>query len=95
MKPLFILLTALFLALVHELPAAEKDQFIVPPEVVIRHTPERSFIGPGMLGLEHGDILMAAPWGRPHLEGAGRALAPPPPDGWEERTLRVYTVLLV
>ena len=57
--------TALFLALLTKLPAAEKEQFIVPPEVVIHHTPERSFIGPGMLVLENGDILMAAPWERP------------------------------
>jgi hypothetical protein len=43
----------------------EKAQFLVPPDIFIHHTPERSFIGPGMLMLENGDILMAAPWGRP------------------------------
>lgn len=64
MKRLLALI-ALFLALLAVAPAAEKAQFVVPPEVVIRHTPERSFIGPGMLALENGDILMAAPWGRP------------------------------
>ena len=35
------------------------------PEIVISHTPDRSFIGPGTIRLENGDILMAAPWGRP------------------------------
>jgi hypothetical protein len=33
--------------------------------VIIAHTPDRSFIGPGTFRLENGDILMAAPWGRP------------------------------
>jgi hypothetical protein len=42
-----------------------KAQFIVPADIFIHHTPDRSFIGPGMLMLESGDILMAAPWGRP------------------------------
>ena len=58
-------LVAVFLALLTKLPAAEQAQFIVRPEIFIHHTPERSFIGPGMLVLENGDILMAAPWGRP------------------------------
>ncbi len=59
---LSILLLATVLA---ALPAAEKAQFIVEPEIFIHHTPERSFIGPGMFVLENGDLLMAAPWGRP------------------------------
>jgi hypothetical protein len=42
----------------------QKADFIVPPEVIIRHTPGRSFIGPGMFVLENGGILMAAPGGR-------------------------------
>lgn len=62
---LILTLTAVLFALLTELPAAEKAQFILPPEIFIHHTPERSFIGPGMLALENGDILMAAPWGRP------------------------------
>jgi hypothetical protein len=63
-------LIALFLALLEASSAADKAQFNIPPEVIIHHTPERSFIGPGMLELENGDILMAAPWGRPptHFE---------------------------
>jgi len=40
-------------------------RFVVPPEKFIAHTPERSFIGPGTIVLENGEILMAAPWGRP------------------------------
>jgi hypothetical protein len=66
-NPMKLLLTfaALLFAFLNELPAVERAQFIVPPEVFIHHTPERSFIGPGMLVLENGDILMVAPWGRP------------------------------
>ncbi len=46
-------------------PPLQRADFIAKPEIFIHHTPERSFIGPGMLVLENGDILMAAPWGRP------------------------------
>ena len=35
------------------------------PRVFVRHTAERSFIGPGTVRLAGGDLLMAAPWGRP------------------------------
>ncbi len=42
-----------------------KARFIVDPERFIRHTAERSFIGPGMIRLDSGELLMAAPWGRP------------------------------
>lgn len=38
---------------------------IEAPEVFVRHTPDRSFIGPGTFVLKNGNILMAAPWGRP------------------------------
>ena len=43
----------------------QRTRYIVEPEVFIRHTAGRSFIGPGTIRLENGDILMAAPWGRP------------------------------
>ncbi len=43
----------------------QRARYIVEPSIFVRHTPERSFIGPGTLRLENGDILMAAPWGRP------------------------------
>ena len=46
-------------------PPSHQATFVVAPEVVISHTTDRSFIGPGTIRLEHGDILMAAPWGRP------------------------------
>jgi hypothetical protein len=46
-------------------PPSHQAEFVVAPEVVIAHTPDRSFIGPGTFRLENGDILMAAPWGRP------------------------------
>jgi sialidase-1 len=46
-------------------PPSHQADFVVAPEVVIAHTPDRSFIGPGTIRLENGDILMAAPWGRP------------------------------
>jgi hypothetical protein len=39
--------------------------YIKEPSVFIHHTAERSFIGPGTIRLDNGDILMAAPWGRP------------------------------
>jgi len=76
MKHTLILLAALLLAPLVALHAAEpikltpappleEARFIVEPEIVVKHTPERSFIGPGMFLLENGDILMAAPWGRP------------------------------
>lgn len=43
----------------------KQARFIEESQVFIRHTPERSFIGPGTIRLENDDILMAAPWGRP------------------------------
>jgi hypothetical protein len=42
-----------------------KSKFVVEPELFIHHTAERAFIGPGSFLLDNGDILMAAPWGRP------------------------------
>jgi len=62
---IILTLATLLLTFLSESPAAGKAQFIIPPSVIIHHTPERSFIGPGMLVLENGEILMAAPWGRP------------------------------
>jgi hypothetical protein len=71
----FVLLTGMIscwlggVAFCQALPAdgapSAKAEFIVAPEVFIRHTAERAFIGPGTFLLENGDILMAAPWGRP------------------------------
>jgi hypothetical protein len=54
----------------------QRATYIVEPRIFIRHTEQRSFIGPGTICLENGDpaspdrlrrasLLMAAPWGRP------------------------------
>jgi hypothetical protein len=43
----------------------KRAKYIAQPETFIRHTPERSFIGPGTILLPDGEILMVAPWGRP------------------------------
>jgi len=43
----------------------QRATFIEPPAIFLPHTAERAFIGPGMCRLSGGDILMAAPWGRP------------------------------
>ena len=40
-------------------------RFVVPPELFVGHTRQRNFIGPGTIVLDGGEILMAAPWGRP------------------------------
>jgi hypothetical protein len=37
----------------------------VDQDVFVNHLPDRDFIGPGTIVLANGDILMAAPWGRP------------------------------
>lgn len=46
----------------HEFRRAE---YVIKPELFITHTAERSFIGPGTVLLKNGELLMAAPWGRP------------------------------
>jgi hypothetical protein len=43
----------------------QRATFIEPPALFLPHTAERAFIGPGMCLLPDGDLLMAAPWGRP------------------------------
>jgi len=47
---------------VKPLPFA-RAEFVVPPAVIIPHSPERVFIGPGTNQLPNGDILLLAPWG--------------------------------
>lgn len=42
-----------------------RARFIVEPELFIRHTAQRIFIGPGAARLRDGSIFLAAPWGRP------------------------------
>src|ERR1019366_7500281 len=46
-------------------PSFSRAEFVVPPEVFVRHTVDRAFGGPGTFQLKNGDIIMAAPWGRP------------------------------
>lgn len=46
-------------------PTFPRAEFVVPPEVIFRHTADRTFIGAGMVELHNGDLWMAAPWGRP------------------------------
>jgi hypothetical protein len=43
----------------------KRAHYIEEPRIFIRHNEIRNFIGPGSIRLESGDILMAAPWGRP------------------------------
>ncbi|MBF0244899.1 MAG: exo-alpha-sialidase [Planctomycetes bacterium] len=42
-----------------------RARYLMEPKTFIRHTAERSFIGPGTIQLSDKSILMAAPWGRP------------------------------
>ena len=41
---------------------------IVAPEIFIRHTAEREFIGPAVLEIHPGELWMTAPWGRPPVD---------------------------
>lgn len=43
----------------------KRAAYIDSPSVFVRHYRDRSFIGPGTVRLSSGDILVAAPWGRP------------------------------
>ncbi len=54
----------------------QRAKYVEEPKIFIRHTAERSFIGPALFRLESGEpsspnelrrpsIIMAAPWGRP------------------------------
>lgn len=43
----------------------QRADFLVKPEIFLSHTAERAFIGPGTVRLANGDLLLAAPWGRP------------------------------
>jgi flavin-dependent dehydrogenase len=67
MNPTLTLLTALLLAPLAALNAADRADFVREPQVVIQHgvNDGRYFIGPGMFVLKDGSVLMAAPWGRP------------------------------
>lgn len=57
----------------------QRAQFIEPPALFLSHTPERGFIGPGLCLLPDGDLLMAAPWGRPPTDFEQLAASYPVP----------------
>ncbi len=50
------------------IPAFARAQPILSPELFLRHTEQREFIGPSLIRLRDGSILMAAPWGRPPVD---------------------------
>ncbi len=57
-----------------------RAEFVVTPQVVIPHQTEHVFIGPGMIKLPGGDLLMAAPWGSAPAEFQElRGIYPLPP----------------
>ncbi len=57
----------------------ERARYVMEPRVFLRHTEQRSFIGPGTIRLANGEILMAAPWGRPPTNFEQLAAAFPVP----------------
>jgi hypothetical protein len=59
--------------------AMKRAAFIEGPQTFIPHTAARAFIGPGMTRLADGDILMAAPWGRPPTDFEQLAATHPVP----------------
>ena len=72
----------------------QRAMYLEEPRTFIRHTEQRAFIGPGTVELENGDILMAAPWGRPPVDFTKLAATFPVPmlyrstDGgrtWQEQ----------
>ena len=60
-------------------------KYIEEPTIFIRHTEQRSFIGPGMIRLTDGSNLMAAPWGRPPTNFEQLAAAYPVPMLYRSR----------
>jgi len=61
-------------------PPWARAGFVVPPAVFVSHTADRAFVGPGTWELKNGDVIMAAPWGRPpaNFEELSRAFPLPP-----------------
>ena len=57
----------------------QRADFILEPELFLSHTPEREFIGPALVSLRDGAILMAAPWGRPPVDFSQLASSNPVP----------------
>ena len=48
--------------------AAPRARFLLPPAMLFPHTADRAFIGPALLRLGDGTLLMAAPRGRPPVD---------------------------
>jgi sialidase-1 len=62
-----------------------RAKYLTEPHTFIRHTAQRSFIGPGTVLLANGDLLMAAPWGRPPTDFAQLAATFPVPQYYRSR----------
>ena len=67
-------------ALANEAQRWKRAEFVEAPAFFIRHDGERQFVGPGMFRLGNGEILLAAPWGRPpaNFEEIARRFPVPP-----------------
>jgi hypothetical protein len=76
-------------------PLSHQAKFVVAPEVVVSHSPDRSFIGPGTIRLENGDILMAAPWGPRRQAVSIRAAAWRPSSSMLISRIRNFWILPV
>lgn len=62
-----------------------RAHFVVEPAVFLPHSADRSFIGPGTFALENGELLMAAPWGRPPTNFEQLAATHPVPPLYRSR----------
>lgn len=45
-----------------------RADFLLEPTLFVSHTPQREFMGPGLVSVRDGAVLMAAPWGRPPVD---------------------------
>ena len=62
-----------------------RARFVVAPRIFLPHSPDRSFIGPGTFAFENGDVMMAAPWGRPPTNFEQLAATHPVPPYYRSR----------
>ena len=63
----------------------KRADLLVRPRVFLRHTAERTFIGPGMVQLSSGEVLMAAAWGGTPARALGMAADAPVPMLYRSR----------
>jgi hypothetical protein len=68
-----------------ESTGAPRATFVVPSDVIIPHTAQRNFIGPGTIRLRDGEILLVAPWGRPPANFEQLAASFPVPPVYRSR----------